>query len=675
MLEFFIELFSEEIPARMQAAAAAELARICGAALAELTPLDVRVFHGPRRIAYSAWILPEKPGGVMEARGPRDSAPEAALAGFLGKYQAALEELVAEGGYFWLRRNEQPEPAAAVIAAVLAPALAKFSWPKSMRWGQSGDFTWVRPLRRVVCLLDGAVAPMTLGPVRAGNETSGHRVHAPGPVAVSSAAVWEEKLREHYVIVDADERKARIAEGLAEKAAALGLTVVPDAGLLDEVTGLVEWPVALTGKIDAPFMELPPEVRELSMKVNQKYFALRDAKGQPAPYFAFVANLAAADGGAAIVAGNERVLRARLADARHFWELDLKTPLDALLPKLEKITFHAKIGTQRERAERIAQRAADVTRELGADAALCRQAHWAGLLCKADLVTGMVGEFPELQGVMGGYYAERHFMGWDGAVVGPAIKTHYQPKGPSDDVPAGTVAIAVALGDKLDTLIQFFEIGEKPTGSGDPYALRRAALGVIRIILENNLRLPLRALVGGNAELFDFVIERLRVKLRGEGERHDVLAAVLAVGADDDLVRLLRKTEAVANMLAEDYGASLLNAYRRAVNILKIEETKDNTRYRGEVDQALFLQDEETDLHRAIGSVQGQTEGGDGLLEEQKFAAILQGFSTLNGPVNAFFDKVTVNADEPKIRQNRLRLLARLRDTMHHIADFSKIEG
>jgi len=532
-----------------------------------------------------------------------------------------------------------------------------------------------------VLLLDGEIVPITLGPVVAGNETEGHRVHAPGALTVTSAAVWEQKLRAHYVIVDQDERARAIAEGIADKAAALGLSVAEDTGLLDEVTGLVEWPVPLVGRIDAEFMHLPPEVRELSMKVNQKYFALRDADGQPAPYFAFVANLAAEDHGHAIIAGNERVLRARLSDARHFWDLDLKTPLNALLPKLEKITFHAEIrSSQGQRAQRIADLARQIAKSLGADSYMAAQAEWAGKLAKADLVTGMVGEFPELQGVMGGYYAEKNAHGWDGKVVGPAIKTHYQPKGPSDAVPTGTVAVSVALADKLDTLIKFFEIGEKPTGSGDPYALRRAALGVIRIILENGLTFALKQFIGDAPELFGFIIERLRVKLRGEGKRHDVLSAVLAVGEDDDLVRLLNKAEAVASMLSEAYGARLLFAYRRAANILKIEEAKDDCRYDGGIDLKLLREPEERELHIAIGGSSGDAfiapDGiSPGLLEEEKFGEILRGFATLDDPVNAFFDKVTVNDPAPEIRRNRLRLLAQLRNTLHQIADFSKIEG
>ncbi|OYV26475.1 MAG: glycine--tRNA ligase subunit beta [Acidocella sp. 20-63-7] len=414
-------------------------------------------------------------------------------------------------------------------------------------------------------------------------------------------------------------------------------------------------------------MDLPPEVRELSMKINQKYFALRDALGQPAPYFAFVANLAATDGGAAIIAGNERVLRARLSDARHFWDLDLKTALDLLLPRLEKITFHAKIGTQRARVDRIAARAARIANLLGADA---KQAEWAGLLCKADLVTGMVGEFPELQGVMGGYYAEKNPRGWDGALVGAAIRTHYQPKGPADEVPSAPVSVSLALADKLDTLAEFFRIGEKPSGSGDPYALRRAALGVIRIILENDLRLNLKPLLG-NDELFDFIIERLRVKLRGEGQRFDVLDAVLAAGADDDLVRVMKRVAALGEMLSSEDGKNLLAAYKRAANILKIEDAKDGPHLATLIAGSLSSP-EESNFRDMLASLQQDTKHH---LAAENYALVVAELAKLRGTVDAFFEKVTINDQMPELRRNRLQLLAAFRDTVHQIADFSRIEG
>jgi glycyl-tRNA synthetase beta chain len=680
MAEFFLEILSEEIPARMQAGAAGQLEGICAQVLKPLQFKMSSLYYGPRRLALKAEIAAGVPESSVSERGPRVSAPEQALAGFLRKHGATKDELAQDGDFWVLNKTVPGQGAADFIQSVLTEALPKLPWPKSMRWGSSGDFTWVRPLRSIVCLLNGAVIPISIGPVTAGFETLGHRVHGPGPFAVSSAAVWEEKLREHRVIASQEERRARIAAGMAEKAAALALSVAPDEGLLDEVTGLVEWPVPLIGRIGAEFMDLPPEVRELSMKINQKYFALRDAAGKPAPYFAFVANLAAEDEGRAIIAGNERVLRARLSDARHFWDLDLKTPLQDLLPRLEKITFHAKIGTQRARAERISLLAYDIAKKLGAADGEARQAEWAGKLAKADLVTGMVGEFPELQGIMGGYYAEKAPHGWDGNVVGPAIKTHYQPKGPSDDVPAGMVAVSVALADKLDTLREFFRIGEKPTGSGDPYALRRCALGVIRIILENGLRLPLRPLLAGDdGALFDFIIERLRVKLRGEGKRFDILDAVLAAGADDDLVRLMKRVDALNVMLGTEDGRNLLAGYKRAANILKIEDAKDGP-HAGTSDQSLFELAEERELDGSMGAVrreliEGQNGGQDGLLVSERFEDAMSRLATLRPYIDAFFEKVTVNAAVPELRRNRLRLLAGFRDTVMQVADFTKIEG
>jgi glycyl-tRNA synthetase beta chain len=671
MPEFFLELFSEEIPARMQSGAAAELERICQSALSELSIQNIKTYCGPRRIALAAEVAAEKSSGVVEARGPRDTAPEAALTGFLGKNKAHRDELVVEGGYYWLRRADPPVAAATLIASALPAALSKFSWPKSMRWGQSGDFTWVRPLRRIVCLLDGEVIPISLGPVTAGNETEGHRYLAPNAFTVSSNLDWEAKLRASKVVVNKSERLQVIVDGLKAKTETLGLTLANDDVLLDEVTGLVEWPVALIGQIGAQFMDLPPEVRELSMKVNQKYFALRDAAGKPAPYFAFVSNMIAPDGGATIIAGNERVLRARLSDARHFWDLDLKTPLSQLEPALNNITFHAKIGNQRQRADRIADLAKRIAIRLGSDDYLAGQVAIAGRLAKVDLVTGMVGEFPELQGIMGGYYAEKNPLGWDGSIVGPAIKTHYQPKGPNDAVPRGTAAVSVALADKLDTLVKFFDAGEKPTGSGDPYALRRAALGVIRIILENQLTLPLTHFLGENTELFDFIIERLRVKLRGEGQRFDILDATLSAGTDDNLTRLMHRVDAIAAFLATPDGANLLAAYRRAANILRIEDAKDGPHLARDVPQNLRSQEADR-LQNVLISVSGVVKQQYGAGD---YAHALGLLAQLRQPVDAFFDKVTVNDPDPELRRNRLQLLAKLRDTMHLIADFSKIEG
>ena len=674
MPEFFLELFSEEIPARMQAGAAAELARLVGAALAPLAPAEIVTFHGPRRIALRAGVA----GGIAAAatveRGPRVTAPDAAVAGFLRKHGAERAALRAEGDFWVLEKRSEGRAAAEVIAAALPGLLRRFPWPKSMRWGGSSLFTWVRPLRRIVCLLDGAVVPFDLREgdddahgLASGDLTEGHRFHAPGAFAVSSCADWAAQLAGRRVLVDAGERRGRIASGLAAEAVARGLTVVDDPGLLDEVAGLVEWPVPLLGRIDAAFMDLPAEVMQVSMRVNQRYFALRDADGRAAPWFGFAANIEAEDGGAAIVAGNERVLRARFADARHFWDLDRKTRLADRVAALDAITFHAKLGSQGARVARLRALAAVVAPLVGADRAAADR---AAALAKADLTTGMVGEFPELQGVMGRYYALH-----DGepTAVADAVRDHYAPRGPNEAAPAAPVSVAVALADKLDQLGQFFAIGEKPSGSGDPYALRRAALGVIRLIRENALRLPLLALLDGvpAAEILDFIIDRLRVQLRAEGARHDVLAAVFAAGRDDDLTRLLSRAAAVAGLLGTEDGTNLLTAYRRAANILRIETQKDGTQAAG-VDPDLLAAGAERALWDAVAALGASIAA---FLAAERFADAMAAMAQLRAPLDAFFAHVTVNAPEPELRRNRLALLARVRDLMHQVADFSQIEG
>ncbi|MBW4092984.1 MAG: glycine--tRNA ligase subunit beta [Proteobacteria bacterium] len=691
MPELFLELFSEEIPARMQAAAAADLARLVGAALAPLAPAETATFHGPRRIALRADVAAAVAAAASSERGPRLAAPEPAVAGFLRKHGADRAQLRAEGDYWVLDKRAEAVSAAGLIASALPPLLRRFPWPKSMRWGGTSAFTWVRPLRRIVCLLDGAVVPFALAEgdddghgLASGDLTEGHRFHAPGAFAVTSCADWAEKLARHRVLVDAAERRTRIANGIAAEAAARGVTVVDDPGLLDEVAGLVEWPVPLLGRIDPAFMDLPAEVMQVSMRVNQRYFALRDAAGAPAPWFGFVAAIEAADGGAAIVAGNERVLRARFADARHFWDLDRKTPLAARAAALDAITFHAKLGSQGDRVRRLRVLARAIAPLVGADPGLAER---AAELAKADLVAGMVGEFPELQGVMGSYYA-RHDN--EDPAVADAIRAHYAPRGPNDAVPEAPVSVAVALADKLDQLAGFFAIGEKPSGSGDPYALRRAALGVVRLIRENRLRLALLPLIATAglayadaglapapaADVLGFIIERLRVQLRTEGARHDVLAAVFAAGADDDLVRLLDRAQAVAGLLGTADGANLLVAYRRAANILRIEAQKDGA-VAGAVEPdllrpELLRMDEERrlwqDCAAAAEIIRRETAA-------ERFAAAMSAMATLRAPLDAFFDRVTVNAPEAELRANRLRLLASVRDMMNQIADFSQIEG
>ena len=686
MPELFLELFSEEIPARMQAGAATELARQLGAALAALAPAQVRTFHGPRRIAFAATVVGAVTAASTSERGPRVSAPEAALAGFLRKHGAARDALRQEGGFWVLDKRTAARPAASLIAGALPGLLRRFPWPKSMRWGGTSAFTWVRPLRRITCLLDGAVVPFALAEgeddahgLAAGDLTEGHRFHAPGAFAVTSAADWAARLAERWVLVDAAERAARIETGLAALAAARGLAVRPDAGLLAEVAGLVEWPVPLLGRIDPGFMDLPAEVMQVSMRVNQRYFALAEADGKAAPWFGFAANIEADDGGAAIIAGNERVLRARFADARHFWDLDRKTPLASRVAALDAITFHAKLGSQGDRVRRIRHLAARIAPLVGADPALAER---AAMLAKADLTTGMVGEFPELQGVMGRYYALH-----DGerAAVADAIRDHYAPRGPHEAAPSAPVSVAVALADKIDQLAGFFAVGEKPTGSGDPYALRRAAVGVIRIIREGRLRLGLLDLIAAagegftasgirpapREELLDFIIERLRVQLRADGARHDVLAAVFAAGHDDDLTRLLERASAVAALLGAPEGADLLAAARRAANILRIEAQKDGP-IADPPDPRRFVAAEERALWEDAGAI------SDFIRKEiaaERFGHAMTAMAKLRSPLDNFFTHVTVNAPEPELRRNRLALLANVRDLMHQVADFSQIEG
>jgi glycyl-tRNA synthetase beta chain len=726
MPELFLELFSEEIPARMQARAADDFARLLGEALSALSPTGITTFYGPRRIACDATVQGTVTAASSIERGPRTGAPEQALAGFLRKHGASKEQLRQEGDYWVLEKTPRAVPARELIAAALPPLLRRFPWPKSMRWGGDSNFVWVRPLRRIVCLLDGAVVPFNLRDggddghgLASGNLTEGHRFHAPGAFPVEGRADWQTRLAEHHVLVDAADRKRVISQGVARLAAGKGLTVADDPGLLDEVAGLVEYPVPLLGRIASEHMDLPPEVMQVSMRVNQRYFALRTADGRAAPWFAFVANIAAEDGGATIVAGNERVLRARFSDARHFWDLDRKTRLESRVPLLDHVTFHAKLGSQGERVARLKRLAGRIAPHVGTGQALAER---AAELAKADLVSGMVGEFPELQGVMGRYYALHD---GEDRLVADAIRDHYAPRGPNEAAPSAPVTVAVALADKLDQLIGFFAIGEKPTGSGDPYALRRAALGIIRIIRENRLRLNLLPLLQAGLDsvystsrdvrqrdrlraeavakqagvepgsyaiaegvalvrlpgrdqsvdrimldVMDFLLERLRVSLRSQGARYDVLEAVFSAYWDDDITRLLARAEAIANLLAGPDGADLLTAYRRAANILRIEDRKDGP-HNTAPDPDRFVEPAETDLHHELNAMHEL----DHRLAAEDYGAAMSAMARLRPPLDAFFEKVTVNAPEPELRRNRLCLLNRVRATMDRVADFSRIEG
>ena len=726
MAELLLELFSEEIPARMQARAAEDLVRLLSAEIAPVLEAPARAFHGPRRVALVAHLKPSVTTEGKEERGPRVGAPDQALDGFLRKHGATRDMLKQEGQFWVLSKPGETVDARDMVARAVPAVLRAFPWPKSMRWGGTSGFVWVRPLKRILCVLDGAVVPFTLRHgeddghgLASGNETEGHRVLAPGAFAVKSFAEYESGLRARKVVPGAEDRARMIRDGIEQLAAQKGLAVVPDEGLITEVAGLVEWPVPLLARIDGAFMDLPPEVMRTTMRVNQRYFSLIHRDGAPAPFFAVVANIEAPDGGEAVAAGNERVLRARLSDARFFWDQDRRQKLEDFLPKLESVVFHAKLGKQGARVRRLERLAAAIASRLGGDPELAQR---AGFLAKADLASGMVGEFPELQGIMGRYYA-RH--GGEDPRVADAIGMHYRPLGPGDEVPSEPVAIAVALADKLDQLVGFFAVGEKPTGSGDPFALRRAALGIIRIIRENGLRLSffdvletsmalwvedaramraaraealeaevearaaamgLAVLVDAEAvaipnldrrvsatafEVVNFLAERLRVQMRAEGLRHDVVAAAVGAGGEDDLVRLLALADALKALVESETGTNLLAAYKRAANILRIEEKKGGWDA-GAVDAALLEADEEKALNAALNTAHPEAEVA---LRTEDFAGAMAALAGLRAPVDAFFDKVIVNATQPELRQNRLRILARLRAAMDAVADFSKIEG
>ncbi|MDN3565902.1 glycine--tRNA ligase subunit beta [Paeniroseomonas aquatica] len=717
MPELLIELFSEEIPARMQARAAEDFARLLQTELRALMPTAPRPLSGPRRIALVGEMAARAETPGKEERGPRIGAPPQALDGFLRKHGATQDQLTQEGQFWVLAKPAEVTLATELLAQAVPAVLRTFPWPKSMRWGSS-DFAWVRPLQRVLCLFDGAPVrfPLAHGGdavhgLAAADLTEGHRILAgTAPFAVTGFADYEAGLRQRFVIADPAERERLIGNGVAALAAAEGLEVVPDRGLLAEVAGLVEWPVPLLGRIDEAFMDLPPEVMRTTMRVNQRYFALRRADGRPAPRFALVANITPADGGRAIVAGNERVLRARLADARFFWDQDRRQTLESFLPKLDAVVFHARLGTQGERVRRLERLAGLIALQVDANIKLAAR---AGLLAKADLASGMVGEFPEVQGIMGRYYA---LADGEDPRVAEAIGGHYRPMGPGDAVPSEPVAVAVALADKLDQLAGFFAVGEKPTGSGDPYALRRAALGVIRMIREGGLRLGLAGLIGeaffGFAQatgataspefgmavaaeklnagwqppadsdhppmvaafaagVLDFLTDRLRVQLRAEGARHDLVTAVFGASPDDDLTRLLARSEALGTMLATPDGANLLAAYKRAANILRIETRRDGP-HDGPVDPALLVLPAEQALAAAVGARAAEVAAS--LAAEEPLRA-MESLAGLRAPLDAFFESVVVNDPDPKLRVNRLRLLRRLCTAMDAVADFAKIEG
>jgi glycyl-tRNA synthetase beta chain len=698
MPDLLLELFSEEIPARMQAKAADDLRRmVTDKLVAEgLVYEGAKAFATPRRLALTVHGIPARQSDLKtERRGPKIGAPDAAVQGFLkATGLKSLDEATIQRdpkGDFYVALIEKPGRATLDVLADILPVIVRtFPWPKSMRWGErsakSGSLSWVRPLHSIIATFgpeteEPDVVKLAVDGIEAGQTTFGHRFMAPAAISVRRFEDYEAKLKAAKVVLDAQARKDIILADARQLAFAQGFELVEDQVLLDEVAGLVEWPVALMGSFDAEFLSIPGEVIRATIRNNQKCFVVSDPKtGKLTNKFILTANIEASDGGKTIVGGNERVIRARLSDAKFFYETDLKTKLEARLPKFEQIVFHEKLGTQAERIKRIERLVAEIAPLVGADV---EKAQRAAHLAKADLLTEVVGEFPELQGLMGKYYALAQ---GEDASVAAASEEHYKPQGPADRVPTDPVSVTVALADKIDTLAGFWAIDEKPTGSKDPYALRRAALGVIRLIVENTLRLPIlsvakSAMIGlpttGDAqklpgELLSFFADRLKVQLREQGARHDLVDAVFSLGGQDDLLLVVRRVEALGKFLDTDDGKNLLAGTKRASNILSIEEKKDKRTFDGAPDAGLYNLPEEKALASAIDQV--KSEAGAAVARED-FATAMSAMAKLRPAVDAFFDKVKVNDDEPRVRENRLKLLNEIRAATRAVADFSKIEG
>ena len=688
MAELLLELFSEEIPARMQPRAAADLKRLLEAACKEnsLKFQEITTYSTPRRLTAHVTGLPAKTPDVKEERkGPKAGAPAPAIEGFSKSAGLPADKLVEKDGYLYARIEKKGQAAADVLSGVLPGLLKKFPWPKSMRWG-SGNLRWVRPLHSILCLLDGKVVPFEVDGIKSGHQTQGHRFLSPGLIEVKDFADYKHKLNKAHVVLDPEGRKKVILAGAENLAKKQGLSLIGDDALLQEVAGLVEYPVIHIGAFDEAFLEVPEEALISEMRHHQKYFSLKKG-GKLAPNFICVSNTQGLEGGAAIIKGNERVLSARLSDAKFFWDQDRKIKLEDRLVKLDDIIFHKDLGSIRWQAARIralARLLSDVYIPNG-DRKLADQ---AGKLCKADLVSGMVGEFPELQGIMGGYYAQQE--GYDPAVV-KAIKEHYSPKGPNDKCPVDPVSVAVALADKIAAVVFLFYAGERPTGSKDPFAIRRAGLGLIRLVVENNLRINFRELVTKlrimdkdfdrydeseiNSivdEVLVFLADRLKVQQKEKGVRHNLIDAVFSLGGEDDLVRLLARVSALQNFLATDDGENLLAGYKRAVNIVRIEEKKDGQQHTGKIDPKLLKEKEELALYQGL---EEEKKSVAKALEGEQFEQAMAAIATLRKPIDDFFDKVTVNVDDKEIRANRLRLLSGIRAALMPIADFSKIDG
>jgi glycyl-tRNA synthetase beta chain len=709
MADFLLELRSEEIPARMQAKARNDLARLFAECASEagLATGAVEVQSTPRRLVLIARdVAAATEASREELKGPRANAPAQALEGFLRKTGLTRGQIEERDGVLFAVIERPGRAAADVLAETVKRIVADFPWPKSMRWG-SGEMRWVRPLHGIVAMLGEEIVAVEVGGISSGAATVGHRFHHPGAITVGGAQDYSEKLRACHVIVDQDERERLVREGAEKTAAEAGLTLLADEGLVVENAGLTEWPVPLIGRFDEDYLDVPREVIVLTMRTNQKYFACTAADGGLAPAFVCVANIAANDGGEAIAEGNARVLAARLADARFFWEQDLKVPLDEQAKKLDGIVFHDKLGTVADKVERVAKLARWLVDEgiVNADA---DQVERAARLAKADLVTGMVGEFPELQGVIGGYLAQAQ---GESKAIADAIRYHYKPVGQGDGVPTAPVTVVVALADKMDSLVGFFQFGEKPTGSKDPFALRRAALGILSLIIENGLRVSMRDLItaaahagGSNAgrDVAGFLIERLKVQQREAGISHDMIDAVVAVETGGDNVRMVQRVQALQEFVRTGDGADLLTAYKRAANILKKENwvgpqvmssaEEQGIPQTGEEDPLVLVDD--PILGEAVAEIASGQAGADlpqekaliaaldaaeakasAAVEAEDFTGAMAALASLRKPIDDFFDHVTVNDPDAAKRERRLNLLMRFRDAVNQVADFSKIEG
>ncbi len=685
MSDFLLELLSEEIPARMQRKARGDLERLFTAELKEagLAADKIQTYSTPRRLVLIARDLPRETEAVREERkGPKADAPDQAIDGFLrstGLKRKDLETRDVKGKPTLFAVIDKPGRKTVDVLGEAIPAIIRaFPWPKSMRWGEASQSTesmrWVRPLQGIIAILGDNVVKCEIDGIKSGRKTVGHRFHHDGMIEIDGVYDYADKLRDAHVIIDHKEREGIIRERANALAAEAELTRKQDPALVEENAGLTEWPVPLLGSFDEAFLAVAPEAITLAMRSHQKYFACLKAEYELSPHFICVANLEPNDGGANVIAGNEKVLAARLSDARFFWEQDQKTPLADHAKKLDQIVFHEKLGTVTQRVERLGGLVTDFANHIDLDVEKAQQ---AAALSKSDLVTGMVAEFADLQGLMGGYYAE--IEGFDPAIVN-ALKDQYKPAGPSDAAPNAPVSVALAMADKLDSLIGFFGIDQQPTGSKDPFALRRAALGIIRLITENNLRVRLSALFPGGAQLYRdqglavedrsdeilaFFADRLKVQQREAGVRHDLIDAVFALGGEDDLVRLLARVKALQSFLGSYDGANLLAGYKRAANILKKEEWSP-------IESDHTPEPEEAVLHDALDSAESAVAAA---IEIENFKGAMAALSGLRKPIDAFFEKVTVNDDDPAKRAARLEMLARFRDAVHKVADFSKIEG